>query len=90
MAHTVGKYGIGTLGSLLGLVATNYLTSIFFVACVLGLVSLLAGFNIFRFLFYLKHERPGRRTSHLFHIHTVFHLCIIASYNRCKEFFNHL
>ena len=61
MAHTVGKYGIGTLGSLLGLVATNYLTSLFFVACVLGLVALMAGFNIFRFLFYLKHERHGYR-----------------------------
>ncbi|CAK9113998.1 C4-dicarboxylate transport protein 2 [Durusdinium trenchii] len=56
MAHTVGKYGIKTLGSLLGLVATNYLTSLFFVICVLGVVCLIARFNIFRFLYYLKHE----------------------------------
>eukprot|EP00434_Breviolum_minutum_P015164 symbB.v1.2.013375.t1/scaffold943.1/size149931/7 len=56
MAHTVGKYGIATLGSLLGLVITNYLTSLFFVIGVLGLVCLCAGFNIFRFLYYLKRE----------------------------------
>lgn len=56
MAHTVGKYGIGTLGSLLGLVATNYVTSLFFVIGVLGLVCLCVGFNIFRFLYYLKRE----------------------------------
>ena len=42
--------------SLLGLVATNYLTSLCFVCFVLGLVCLIARFNIFRFLYYLKHE----------------------------------
>merc|ERR1712217_266099 len=56
MAYTVGKYGIGTLGKLLGLVATFYLTSAFFVIFVLGCVAALARFNIFRFLFYIKDE----------------------------------
>merc|ERR1712217_167415 len=56
MAYTVGKYGIGTLGKLLGLVATFYLTSAFFIIFVLGCVAALARFNIFRFLFYIKDE----------------------------------
>jgi aerobic C4-dicarboxylate transport protein len=56
MAFTVGKYGIASLGPLAKLVGTFYLTSIFFVLVVLGLVSWIAGFNIIKFLFYIKEE----------------------------------
>jgi aerobic C4-dicarboxylate transport protein len=56
MAFTVGKYGIASLGPLLKLIGTFYLTSIFFVVVVLGAVALLAGFNIFKFLLYIKEE----------------------------------
>jgi aerobic C4-dicarboxylate transport protein len=47
MAFTVGKYGIASLGPLLKLIGTFYITSIFFVVVVLGAVAILAGFNIF-------------------------------------------
>jgi aerobic C4-dicarboxylate transport protein len=56
MAFTVGKYGISSLGPLLKLIGTFYLTSIFFVVAVLGAIALMAGFNIFKFLFYIKEE----------------------------------
>jgi aerobic C4-dicarboxylate transport protein len=56
MAFTVGKYGIASLEPLLKLIGTFYITSIFFVVVVLGAVALLAGFNIFRFLLYIKEE----------------------------------
>jgi aerobic C4-dicarboxylate transport protein len=56
MAFTVGKYGISSLGPLLKLIGTFWITSIFFVVVVLGAVALIAGFNIFRFLLYIKDE----------------------------------
>jgi aerobic C4-dicarboxylate transport protein len=56
MAFTVGKYGIASLGPLAKLIGTFYLTSIFFVLVVLGLVAWLAGFSIIRFLAYIKEE----------------------------------
>lgn len=56
MAFTVGKYGVGTLGNLIGLVATFYLTAVAFVVLVLGAVAAIARFNIFRFLFYIRGE----------------------------------
>jgi aerobic C4-dicarboxylate transport protein len=56
MAFTVGKYGIGSLRPLLNLIGTFYLTSILFVIVVLGSIALIAGFNIFRFLGYIKEE----------------------------------
>jgi aerobic C4-dicarboxylate transport protein len=56
MAFTVGKYGIASLGPLLNLIGTFYLTCIFFVVVVLGGIALLAGFNIFKFLLYIKEE----------------------------------
>jgi aerobic C4-dicarboxylate transport protein len=56
MAFTVGKYGIASLGPLVGLIATFYLTSILFVVVVLGAISYFAGFNIFRLLLFLKEE----------------------------------
>lgn len=56
MAFTIGKYGLGTLASLALLVGTFYLTSALFVVVVLGAVSALAGFSIFRLIGYLKAE----------------------------------
>jgi aerobic C4-dicarboxylate transport protein len=56
MAFTVGKYGIASLGPLARLIATFWITSTLFVVIVLGLISWIAGFNIFRFLVYIKEE----------------------------------
>jgi aerobic C4-dicarboxylate transport protein len=56
MAFTVGKYGLTALGPLAKLILTFYLTCIFFVLVVLGLIAWLAGFNIFKFLRYIKEE----------------------------------
>ena len=56
MAFTVGKYGIASLGPLAKLIGTFYLTSIFFVLVVLGVVAWVAGFSIIRFLVYIKEE----------------------------------
>ena len=56
MAFTVGKYGILSLGPLVKLIGTFYLTSILFVLVVLGAVARVAGFGIFKFLLYIKEE----------------------------------
>jgi aerobic C4-dicarboxylate transport protein len=56
MAFTIGKYGIASLGPLARLVATFYITSILFVLFVLGAVAWVAGFNILKFLLYIKEE----------------------------------
>jgi aerobic C4-dicarboxylate transport protein len=56
MAFTVGKYGVASLGPLAKLIGTFYLTSVFFVLVVLGLVAWIAGFSIIRFLVYIKEE----------------------------------
>jgi len=56
MAFTVGKYGLASLGPLAKLIATFWITSILFVVIVLGAITLAAGFNIFRFLAYIKEE----------------------------------
>jgi aerobic C4-dicarboxylate transport protein len=56
MAFTIGKYGIASLGPLARLVATFYITSILFVLIVLGAIAWAAGFNILRFLLYIKEE----------------------------------
>ena len=56
MAFTVGKYGIASLGPLLKLIATFYLTSILFVIVLLGAVARAAGFRIIRFLWYIREE----------------------------------
>jgi aerobic C4-dicarboxylate transport protein len=56
MAFTIGRYGIGSLGPLAMLIGTFYLTSLIFVVVVLGAIAWAAGFNIFRFLAYIKEE----------------------------------
>jgi aerobic C4-dicarboxylate transport protein len=56
MAFTIGKYGIASLGPLAKLIATFYLTSIVFIMAILGVIAWLAGFNIIKFLLYIKEE----------------------------------
>ena len=56
MAFTIGKYGVASLGPLARLVGTFYITSILFVLIVLGAIAWVAGFNILRFLLYIKEE----------------------------------
>jgi len=56
MAFTIGRYGLASLGPLVRLIATFYVTCILFVLIVLGAVGFLAGFNIVKFLLYIKEE----------------------------------
>jgi aerobic C4-dicarboxylate transport protein len=56
MAFTVGKFGVGSLVNLAGLVATFYLTSLIFVLVVLGAVGWACGFSILKLIRYLKDE----------------------------------
>jgi aerobic C4-dicarboxylate transport protein len=56
MAFTIGKYGLASLGPLAKLIATLYLTSIFFVLVVLGLIARVAGFGILKFLWFIREE----------------------------------
>jgi aerobic C4-dicarboxylate transport protein len=56
MAFTIGRYGLASLGPLVRLIAVFYVTCILFVLVVLGAVAFLAGFNIVKFLFYIKEE----------------------------------
>jgi aerobic C4-dicarboxylate transport protein len=56
MAFTVGKYGVVSLAPLVKLIGTFYLTSALFVFVVLGLIAYFSGFNILKFLVYIKEE----------------------------------
>lgn len=56
MAFTVGKYGIASLGPLVKLIVTFYITCILFVLIILGGIARVAGFGIVRFLSYIKDE----------------------------------
>jgi aerobic C4-dicarboxylate transport protein len=56
MAFTVGKFGLGTLASLLGLLATFYVTAALFVFVVLGLVCRYVGLSIVALCRYLREE----------------------------------
>ena len=56
MAFTIGKYGLGSLLPLLKLIGTFYLTAIVFVLLVLGTIARIVGFNIVRFIGYIKEE----------------------------------
>ena len=56
MAFTVGKYGVGALKPLAALMGSFYLTCALFVLVVLGIIAALVGFNIVRFLNYIKEE----------------------------------
>lgn len=56
MSFTIGKYGIGSLFSLGKLMGSFYLTCFLFVFIVLGLIARFHGFNIFKFVRYIKEE----------------------------------
>ncbi len=56
MAFTIGRYGLASLGPLAKLIALFWVTCILFVLIVLGAVAWLAGFNIIKFLLYIKEE----------------------------------
>jgi aerobic C4-dicarboxylate transport protein len=56
MAFTIGKYGFASLGPLVKLIATFWVTSTLFVLIVLGAIAALAGFNIVKFLLHIKEE----------------------------------
>ena len=56
MSFTVGKYGFGSLASLGQLMISFYITCILFVIIVLGITMKLFGFNIFRFINYIREE----------------------------------
>src|SRR5215470_15402829 len=56
MACTIGKYGLASLGPLVKLTATLYVTSILFVVVLLGGIASVAGFGIFHLLWFLREE----------------------------------
>ncbi len=56
MAFTVSKYGVGSLAQLSQLIICFYITCALYIVLVLGVVARLAGFNIFRFIAYIKDE----------------------------------
>jgi aerobic C4-dicarboxylate transport protein len=56
MAYTIGKFGTAALVNLLGLIVLFYATAALFVIVVLGLIARVVGFNIFKFLAYIKEE----------------------------------
>lgn len=55
-AFTVGSYGLKSIQSLAGLVATFYATSLLFVLVVLGAIAAASGFSILKLIRYLKAE----------------------------------
>ncbi|MGE9553759.1 dicarboxylate/amino acid:cation symporter [Erwinia amylovora] len=56
MAFTIGKYGVGSLVQLGQLIVCFYITCVLFVVIVLGLIARVVGFNIFKFIAYIKEE----------------------------------
>jgi aerobic C4-dicarboxylate transport protein len=56
MAFTIGRYGIDALRPLALLMGSFYLTCLIFVLVVLGTIARVTGFNIVRFILYIKDE----------------------------------
>jgi aerobic C4-dicarboxylate transport protein len=56
MAFTIGRYGVEALRPLALLMGSFYLTCILFVLIVLGSIAAFTGFNILRFILYIKDE----------------------------------
>jgi len=56
MAFTVGKFGVGSLKSLGLLMACFYITCAIFIVVVLGTITRLSGFSLWRILRYFKNE----------------------------------
>ena len=56
MAVTIGKFGVGSLSKLGAFMGCFYLTCLIFIFVVLGTIAKLCGFNIFKFISYIKEE----------------------------------
>jgi aerobic C4-dicarboxylate transport protein len=56
MAFTIGRYGVDALRPLAALMASFYLTCALFILIVLGTIAAFTGFNILRFLAYIRDE----------------------------------
>lgn len=56
MAFTIGKYGIDSFGPLASLMAVFYFTCLVFICCILGPIAYFCGFNIFKFIRYIRTE----------------------------------
>src|SRR6202140_1926841 len=56
MAFTIGAYGIASLGPLVKLIATFWITCILFELIVMGGIAWVAGFSIIKYLLYIKEE----------------------------------
>ena len=56
MAFTIGRYGIDSLRPLAALMGSFYLTCFLFILVVLGSIAAVTGFNILRFIVYIKDE----------------------------------
>ena len=56
MAFTIGRYGIDALRPLAALMGSFYLTCALFILVVLGGIAAFTGFNILRFIAYIKDE----------------------------------
>ena len=56
MAFTIGKYGLHSIGPLMSLMGTFYLTCILFIIGILGPIAKYCGFSIFRFVKYIREE----------------------------------
>ncbi|WP_409291360.1 dicarboxylate/amino acid:cation symporter [Peribacillus sp. SCS-37] len=56
MAYTIGEFGIGSLLFLGKLMASVYITMALFIVFVLGAIAKYYGFNIFKFIRYIKEE----------------------------------
>ncbi|KZD21490.1 dicarboxylate/amino acid:cation symporter [Tardiphaga robiniae] len=56
MAYTIGKFGPAALTNLLSLIVLFYATAALFIIIVLGFIARIVGFNIFKFIAYIKDE----------------------------------
>ncbi len=56
MAFTIGKYGVGSLLSLAKLMGAFYATCFLFVFVVLGFITRVHGFSVWKFIKYIKEE----------------------------------
>ena len=56
MAFTIGRYGVAALKPLALLMGSFYLTCLLFVFIVLGSIAAMVGFNILKFIAYIKEE----------------------------------
>lgn len=56
MAYTIGAFGISSIGNLLLLIATFYITSLLFILVILGAVARYNGFSIIDLIRYIKDE----------------------------------